>query len=154
MNTVPNSSFKQIEIICIGKLKTTSPFATAIIDYTKRLTGVLKIIELTGHNQKDELSKIHSKIDKNTALICLDETGKSLPSIDFAKKLEQISLTAPKIQFIIGGADGLNDDLRQQSKLLLSFGKQTWPHMMVRLMLVEQIYRAQQILANHPYHRE
>ncbi len=154
MNVTPNSSFKQIEIICIGKLKNTSPFFQGIDDYSRRLSGTLKIIELTGHNQKNELSKIKSKIDKSASLICLDETGKTFPSIEFAHKLEQISINAPKIQFVIGGADGLDDELRQHSKLLLSFGKQTWPHMMVRLMLVEQIYRAQQILANHPYHRE
>ena len=154
MNATLNASFKQIDIICVGKLKNTSPFFQGIDDYTRRLSSSIKFIEITGHNQKDELSKIKTKLDNNAPLICLDETGKSLPSMNFAQKLNDISLTCPKVQFIIGGADGLDQELRNQSKLLLSFGKQTWPHMMVRLMLVEQIYRAQQILANHPYHRE
>ena len=58
------------------------------------------------------------------------------------------------MQFVIGGADGLNDEIRNRASILLSFGQQTWPHMLARVMILEQIYRAQQILKNHPYHRE
>jgi 23S rRNA (pseudouridine1915-N3)-methyltransferase len=58
------------------------------------------------------------------------------------------------VQFLIGGADGLNDDIRKRARFLLAFGPQTWPHMMVRVMLLEQVYRAQQIIAGHPYHRD
>lgn len=149
-----NNLSNQIDIICVGKLKNTSAFYDGISDYSKRLKGQLNIIELTGHNQKDELSKIQTKIDDKAAIVCLDETGDNLSSQKFASKLGEFSQNHSKLQFIIGGADGLDDAIRQKASLVLSFGKLTWPHMMVRLMLVEQIYRAQQILANHPYHRE
>ncbi len=144
-----------VEIIAVGKLKTSSPFHTLFDEYAKRLQGKLSLIELEGRDQTDELQKIAAKLSPSSALIVLDEKGKSLPSITFAKKLEDLQLHKPgKIQFVIGGADGLNDDIREQADLLMSFGAQTWPHMLARVMLIEQIYRAQQILANHPYHRE
>ena len=59
-----------------------------------------------------------------------------------------------RFQFMIGGADGLTPEVRDSAHALLAFGKQTWPHMMARVMLMEQIYRAQQIIQGHPYHRE
>jgi len=149
-----NSLSNQIDLICVGKLKNTSAFYNGINDYSKRLQSKLKVIELTGHNQKDEISKILSKIDDKAALIALDERGQNILSHKFASHLGGLSQKHSKLQFIIGGADGLDDEIRQRASLVLSFGKLTWPHMMVRLMLVEQIYRAQQILANHPYHRE
>jgi len=149
-----NSLSNQIDIICVGKLKNTSSFYDGIIDYSKRLKGSLNIIELTGHTQKDELSKILSKLDEKAVIICLDEKGDNLTSQKLSAKLGDLSQNNQKLQFIIGGADGLDDNIRKKASLVLSFSKLTWPHMMVRLMLVEQIYRAQQILAKHPYHRE
>lgn len=144
-----------VEIIAVGKLKASSPFYDLFENYSRRLQGGINLIELEGHSQAEEIQKIITKINSGSALIALDEIGKSLSSISFAKKLEKFQQDKPgKIQFIIGGADGLNDDIRQKADLIMEFGAQTWPHMMVRVMLVEQIYRAQQILANHPYHRE
>jgi 23S rRNA (pseudouridine1915-N3)-methyltransferase len=85
----------------------------------------------------------------------MDERGKSLPSLKFADKIRDLQNQGRShIQFIIGGADGLGDDIRKRADLLLSFGAQTWPHMLARVMLLEQIYRCQQILSGHPYHRE
>ena len=144
-----------VEIIAVGKLKTSSPFHAPFHEYERRLQGKLTVTELDGYNQAEELEKITAKIDPSAVLIVLDERGKSLPSIQFAKKLEELQqIKSSKFQCIIGGADGLNDDIRSKADLLISFGAQTWPHMMVRVMLLEQLYRAQQILANHPYHRE
>lgn len=143
------------EIIAVGKLKQNSPFYPAFQEYERRLTGKLSIIEIEGQSRAEELDKIAAKINPASALVILDEKGKTLPSVDFAKKLEELQqIKSPKFQFIIGGADGLNDDIRNKADLLISFGSQTWPHLMARVMLVEQLYRAQQILANHPYHRE
>ena len=65
-----------------------------------------------------------------------------------------ILIESPADQELIGGADGLKDDIRKRARFLLAFGPQTWPHMMVRVMLLEQLYRAQQIIAGHPYHRD
>ena len=85
----------------------------------------------------------------------LDEKGKTITSSEFARDIELFQTSKNgKTQIIIGGADGLSDEIRQRADLLLSFGQQTWPHMMVRIMLLEQLYRAEKIIANHPYHRE
>jgi 23S rRNA (pseudouridine1915-N3)-methyltransferase len=85
----------------------------------------------------------------------MDEHGIGLSSKEFAGKLENLAIQGKsKVQFIIGGADGLPQSVRDRANFILSFGKQTWPHMLARVMLTEQIYRAQQIIAGHPYHRE
>ena len=87
-------------------------------------------------------------------LVALDEHGKSIDSATFARQLglwrdQGIANTI----FVIGGADGLSPDLQRKAKLRIAFGSATWPHQMVRVMLLEQIYRAATILAGHPYHR-
>jgi 23S rRNA (pseudouridine1915-N3)-methyltransferase len=144
-----------IEIIAVGRLKKNSAFYSLFDDYTKRLNGKFNLIELEGKSQADENQKILEKIDPQAALVVMDERGKSLKSIDLSKKLEELQQAKNgKIQFVIGGADGLLGDVRQKADFLMCFGQQTWPHMLARVMLSEQIYRAQQILANHPYHRE
>lgn len=148
-------SFANIEIIAVGKLKTSSPLYAAFEEYVRRLQGKMTLLELEGRSHSDELKAIKSKLSPSAVLIVLDEKGKSFSSLQFAEKLQVLQTHKPgKIQFVIGGADGLNEEIRQQADLVMGFGAQTWPHMMVRVMLIEQIYRAQQILANHPYHRE
>jgi len=85
----------------------------------------------------------------------MDERGQTIKSVAFAEIFQkQMDIGHTHFQFIIGGADGLTQEVRERSNLLLSFGAQTWPHMLARIMLLEQIYRAQQILDGHPYHRE
>lgn len=144
-----------VDIICVGKLKHTSPFHSLFQEYAKRLLGKLNLYELDGHSQAEEHKKIIEKLSASAPLIILDERGKSLSSLKFAQKLSHLQEhKSGHLQFVIGGADGLSDELRQRADLVLSFGAQTWPHMMARVMLIEQIYRAQQILAGHPYHRE
>ena len=91
---------------------------------------------------------------QGSALILLDETGKNLPSEDFASRLASIRDGGARAAlFAIGGADGHDPELRSQAALVLSFGAATWPHQMVRIMLAEQLYRAATILGGHPYHR-
>ncbi len=88
-------------------------------------------------------------------LICLDERGKTLSSMQLAEHFSTLQNNSVKtVAFVIGGADGLAENLIKKANLSLSFGKATWPHMLVRPMLAEQIYRVEKILANHPYHRE
>ena len=88
-------------------------------------------------------------------LIALDEKGKTLSSNEFAGVLEKTaSSLGGHIAFIIGGADGLSDEIRNQANLMLSFGRLTFPHMLVRGLLAEQLYRSHTIITNHPYHRE
>lgn len=140
-------------VIAVGKLKSNSPFSKMLDEYSKRLTGKIKFTEINTASQKEECQNILKKLDRALPLIALDEKGKSFSSIEFSKKIEQLSLSGT-IQIVIGGADGLSQDIRDQADIITNFGRLTWPHMMVRVMLVEQLYRAQQILANHPYHRE
>ncbi len=91
--------------------------------------------------------------DKAT-LVALDRRGKGLDSESFAGRLERWrDDSVADIAFLIGGADGHTEALLQRAALVLSFGAMTWPHMLARAMLAEQIYRAQQLLAGHPYHR-
>jgi 23S rRNA (pseudouridine1915-N3)-methyltransferase len=143
------------EFIAVGKLKQSSHFHAAFQEYLRRITSKISVIEIEGYNQSEEITKILSKIDSAAAVVVLDETGKLITSTELAKKIDEFQqIKSGKVQFIIGGADGLNDEIRQRADLVLSFGRLTWPHMMVRVMLAEQVYRAQQILANHPYHRE
>jgi len=100
-----------------------------------------------------EAPLILKHIPDKAFVIALDERGESFSSLDFAKKITKWGDAAPELVFLIGGADGFDKTVREKANFLLSFGKQTWPHMMVRVMLLEQIYRAQQITAGHPYHR-
>ena len=87
--------------------------------------------------------------------VALDETGQILSSVDLARTLERWRDTGTReVRFLIGAADGLTAEERAAGDLLLSFGRATWPHLLVRAMLAEQLYRATSILAGHPYHRE
>lgn len=143
-----------IDLIAVGKLK-NDPLLDVFADYSKRLQSKFTLIELEGKTQADQLSKIEEKISTQAALIVLDERGQTLSSREFAAKIEDFqNKSYNHLQFVIGGADGLSDSIRKKASLLMSFGKQTWPHMLARVMLVEQIYRAQQIIAGHPYHRD
>ena len=102
----------------------------------------------------EEAAAIAAAIPEKSVLVALDEHGKSIDSASFARHLgdwrdEGIANTI----FAIGGADGLSPDLQRKAKIRIAFGSATWPHQMVRVMLLEQIYRAATILAGHPYHR-
>ncbi|MEO0412298.1 MAG: 23S rRNA (pseudouridine(1915)-N(3))-methyltransferase RlmH [Pseudomonadota bacterium] len=101
-----------------------------------------------------DAQRIVAKRPPGTALISLDERGKALTSMELAKRLSGFEDSARAVCFAIGGPDGLDDSVRDQSDILLSFGKMTWPHRLVRVMLAEQLYRAAAIDAGHPYHRE
>ena len=91
----------------------------------------------------------------NAVTVVLDERGKVLSSMELAKKLESWRDTGRReARFLLGAADGHEEELRGKADLLLSFGPATWPHMLARAMLAEQLFRATSILANHPYHRE
>lgn len=145
----------RIQIIAAGKNRAGSLF-DLWNDYIGRIKPWnISLVEIDAKSTAEEHKKISSKINNNAYLFALDEKGKSLRSMEFAKKIGDLAENGREdIQFIIGGADGLSNELRQEADFLLSFGVQTWPHMMVRAMLAEQIYRAQQILIGHPYHRE
>lgn len=148
-----------VHLIAVGKNKDKS-LQDLIDDYLKRMSWKMMLIEIPAPNISDaerksrEAELIRAAIPAKSSVIILDERGDNVDSIAFAKKLEQISAhQSPNIAVIIGGADGIDEALRKEAQWVVSFGKLTWPHMLVRLMLVEQLYRASTILSGHPYHR-
>jgi 23S rRNA (pseudouridine1915-N3)-methyltransferase len=137
-----------LHIVARGKIG-RSPEADLVQRYLKRIAWPTKVTELPdrGGNMPDAAG--------GTVTIALDERGQALASVEFAKKLESWRDGGKReARFLIGAADGHDDDLRNGVDLLLSFGPATWPHLLVRAMLAEQLFRATSILANHPYHRE
>lgn len=150
----------KIDIIAVGRLR-KGPLFELAEEYIKRTKWPVNVSEIESNLKDthaaflDEAKQIRARIDDRAFVIVLDERGNGLRSLDFAKTLQNFQDSGEKhIQFIIGGADGLSDDIKDRANMLLSFGQQTWPHLLARVMLLEQIYRAQQILAGHPYHRE
>lgn len=101
-----------------------------------------------------EAALLTEKIPDDCVLVALDERGESLDSVTLARRVgDWHDRGRGRVAWVIGGADGLDPALRQRADLVLSFGKLTWPHMLVRAMLAEQLYRVETILAGHPYHR-
>jgi 23S rRNA (pseudouridine1915-N3)-methyltransferase len=144
----------RLELIAAERLK-AGPLLEIWEDYRKRLTWPLALHEIQAADPRQLETRMNEKILDGAFVIALDERGKSLSSRDFARKLEQLESGGPEyVQFIIGAADGIPAPVRMRANFLLSFGSQTWPHMLARVMLVEQIYRARQILDGHPYHRD
>ncbi|MGI8931069.1 MAG: 23S rRNA (pseudouridine(1915)-N(3))-methyltransferase RlmH [Sphingomicrobium sp.] len=137
-----------LHIVARGKIG-RSPEAELTTRYLKRIAWPTKVTELPdrGGTLPDATM--------NAVTIVLDERGSPLSSIDFAKKLENWRDGGRReARFLIGGADGHDQAIRERADLLYSFGPATWPHMLARAMLAEQLFRATAILANHPYHRE
>tara|TARA_B100001094_G_C18050633_1_gene729816 strand:+ start:499 stop:963 length:465 start_codon:yes stop_codon:yes gene_type:complete len=105
--------------------------------------------------RKREASLLQGCVTDGAIVVALDEREKSLSSINFACKIREWRDEGIRdLVFIIGGADGLDESIRKQANYTISFGAQTWPHMLVRGLLAEQLYRAQCIIFGHPYHRE
>jgi 23S rRNA (pseudouridine1915-N3)-methyltransferase len=147
----------KIRILAVGKMK-NSPLLDQCGEYLKRMNWKVTLQEIDtpkGATSAQEEPLILKHLKDGALLVALDERGESLASPEFAARLAKWGQQAPgsEVTFLIGGADGLTDSIRKKAKFLLSFGKQTWPHNLVRVMLVEQVYRAQQIIAGHPYHR-
>jgi 23S rRNA (pseudouridine1915-N3)-methyltransferase len=158
----------KLRVLAVGRAK-KGPEAALIEEYAKRLTWSFAIDEveerrpLSGAELKARegallraaWERAAFKTGGRSILVALDERGKTLGSREFAARLKAWQdQGAPEIVFMLGGADGLAPEIRDQASLVLSLGQMTWPHLLARAMLVEQIYRAQQILAGHPYHRD
>lgn len=148
-----------IHILAIGKMK-RGGLADALAEFESRLKPSLLIREYDLKDsdarrlQEKESAALLEACPKGALIVALDGRGKTLTSPAFAEKLESWQQGHKDIAFLIGGADGHSETLRKKADFLLSFGTMTWPHRLARLMLVEQLYRAQQIRAGHPYHRE
>lgn len=137
-----------LHIVARGKIG-RSPEAELVERYLKRTAWPTKVTELPDQGGKAP------EVPPNCVTIVLDERGRGLSSTHFAKKLEAWRDGGKReARFLIGAHGGHDEDVRQSADLLLSFGPETWPHLLVRAMLAEQLFRATSILANHPYHRE
>ena len=137
-----------LHIVARGKIG-RSPEAELVERYLKRIGWPTKLTELP------EKGGNIPPLASNSITIVLDERGKALSSADFAKRLETWRDGGKReARFLIGAHGGHDEEQRAGADLLLSFGPATWPHLLVRAMLAEQLFRATSILANHPYHRE
>lgn len=138
----------QLHIVARGKIG-RSPESEIVQRYLKRVSWDTRITELP-----DKGGKVPA-METPGRLILLDETGRDMPSMEFAQILGRWRDDGVReARFMLGAADGFDDAERSESDLLISFGRLTWPHMLARAMLAEQLWRATSILANHPYHRE
>src|SRR3984893_12838261 len=158
----------RLVVISIGRLK-QGPERELAERYRERFDDIgrklgfrgLEIAEIPDSRARDaatrmaeEAAAISATIPAKSTLVALDERGDNVDSAAFARHLgrwrdEAVANTS----FVIGGADGLSPDLRRKAKLRIACGSATWPHQMVRVLLLEQLYRAATILAGHPYHR-
>ena len=137
-----------LHIVARGKIG-RSPEAELVDRYLKRIAWPTKVTELPDRGGKPP------EMPSNSVSIVLDERGAALGSAELARKLESWRYDGKReARFMIGAADGHDGAQRAKADLLLSFGTATWPHLLVRAMLAEQLFRATSILANHPYHRE
>ncbi len=152
----------QISIIAIGCMQ-RSPEQELVDKYLTRLPWKKNITEIdikkpakTARERKaKEAERLLAAVPAGAALIALDENGRGLSSRSFAAKIEEWQMAGfGDVTFVIGGADGLDHSVLDKAHLTLALGQLTWPHMMVRAMLAEQIYRAWSINTGHPYHRD
>lgn len=136
-----------LHVIAVGRLG-QSPEAELVARYRTRLILPLKFTEVP------EGKAWPGPLHQPSRTVVLDERGKALASVDFSQHLSRWRDDGVReIRFLIGGADGHDDATRDAADLLLSFGPATWPHLLVRVMLAEQLYRAESIMRYHPYHR-
>jgi 23S rRNA (pseudouridine1915-N3)-methyltransferase len=158
----------RIVVAAVGRLK-QGPETELSERYRKRAAQTgrqlglrdIEIIEIkesraadAGKRMREESIALANVIPENAAVVLLDSHGDNLDSTGFATQLAKWRANGrPAIVFLIGGADGLAVNLREKAELRVSFGTATWPHQLVRVMLLEQLYRATTILAGHPYHR-
>lgn len=152
-----------IKIVAVGRIKEKS-MVSLIQEYTKRMTTVhkLEIIELDNSKHKDsevdkiiedESQRLLSKVGDKDDLILLDLKGKNISSPDLSKLMDKSLSNGRNIVFMIGGSHGVSDQVRREAKFIWQMSALTFPHQLVRLLLVEQIYRGFMIQKNHPYHK-
>ncbi len=150
----------KLTFLSVGKDR-SGLFAPGVDEYSKRLTHTHKVqlVELpesraSGQKAKEEEgAALLKKLGPRDALVALDERGKLLSSVDLAKWLGRQQDSGRDVAFVIGGDEGLSDEVRARATLVLSLSAMTLPHRLARLVLVEQVYRAFSILRGEPYHK-
>lgn len=146
-----------IKIICVGKLN-QKYLNEGILHYTKQIPEKIEFIEVSDESDMSkidlEAKRILSKIKDTDYVITLEILGKLTDSIEFSHIINHVmTYRQGDLVFIIGGSYGLSDQVKLRANQKVSFSKMTFPHQMMRLILIEQIYRAFMILKNHPYHK-
>ena len=150
----------RISVIAVGRAR-KGPERALYDDFAGRLAWPIALVEVEERRPLPAAQKVRSegellraRVPKGAVTVALDGRGKALSSEDFAARLGRWRDDGiDEIAFLIGGADGLDGAVIETAALTLSLGAMTWPHLLVRGMLAEQLYRAEQILAGHPYHR-
>ena len=157
----------KVTLICVGKVKEKF-YRDAIKEYEKRLGAYIKLntIEISDEKVKvendseialameKEGNNILSKIKDNQYVITLEILGKNLSSEEFASKIDNLMLTGKSdVSLVIGGSYGLSDSVKKRSEFALSFSRMTFPHQMMRVVLLEQVYRAYRIITGASYHK-
>lgn len=150
----------RLHVAAVGRCK-AGPERALYEHFARRVTFPLDLIEVEEKRRlpakalkKREAELLVARVPEGALLVALDEKGKPFTSLAFAKRLGQWRDDGIRdVAFLIGGAEGLDEALLKRAALVLSLGPMTWPHLMARAMLAEQLYRAQSILAGHPYHR-
>lgn len=153
----------RIDILAVGRLKKGAE-AELVADYLDRFAkqgrslglpsvGVIEVEDKRGGGMAAEADLLSRAIPAGAALVMLDERGEQPTSPEFAARIAQYRDAARDLCFVIGGADGLLPQLRDRADWQISFGRMVWPHLLVRVMVAEQLYRAATILAGSPYHR-
>lgn len=150
-----------IKIITVGQIK-EKYLQDAIKEYKKRLSKYtnIEVIEVKDEGLVEEVKaikleaeKIKKHINDRDYIVTLEIEGKQMTSVEFANKIDNILIENNNVDFIIGGSYGLSDDIKNMSRLHLSFSKMTFPHQLFRVLLLEQIYRAYKINNNESYHK-
>jgi 23S rRNA (pseudouridine1915-N3)-methyltransferase len=149
----------RILVAAVGRLR-RGPELDLLETYRRRIRWTVSVREVEEHRplpaaerRRREAELLRAAVPEGAILAALDERGTRMDSRQFADRIAAWRAGGRDLAFVIGGADGLDAGLLAGADVKLSLGSMTWPHMMVRVMLMEQLYRAQQILAGHPYHK-
>ena len=157
----------KLKVISIGQLK-NNPILEIQKDYESRILNLSKSVGIKNieikelpiskkssikERQKEEAKIISQHIKKHNLNVFLDGKGENINSVDISQIISKSSFDGNDLVFIIGGPDGFDEKIIKAANKIISFSKVTWPHKLIRIMLLEQLYRGITILNNHPYHR-
>ncbi len=149
----------QINILSIGSFSSNDLYVGLFNEYKKRIPWQVNLIEIKSRDNKNDLvqkdleAKLFEKhLNKEHKLIVLDERGKTISNFELVEKFQDLEYNRG-LDFIIGGYKGLHESIIKRADFVLSFGKLVFPHLLIRVMLIEQIYRTYSIMNNHPYHK-
>jgi 23S rRNA (pseudouridine1915-N3)-methyltransferase len=150
----------QVIIAAIGRDR-AGPTRDLFDDYCRRSPWPIRLVEIAPRSSRplerrlrEEADRLLQAVPPDAILVALDEAGRQLDSAGLARRIARWQEEHATLAFVIGGPDGLDRSILDRAEAIIAFGRMTWPHRLVRVMLAEQIYRASTILSGHPYHRD